>query len=197
MLSAAILFSGNNFGKMELFAKFLKLGFPGQSTFTRLQKRYLVPAVDEYWTSQQTGIVDEMSDKDLIILGKKKSSINLLCFFSRLLKRENWYAYCVWTIFLKSIWFSGDGRMDSPGHCAQYCTYTVMEDQTKKILSLKTLDKRETEKKSTNLEKAGFVKCLQEIQEKGLTVKEMVTDAHLQTGATMSKNVFWIVFCIL
>lgn len=84
MLSAAILFSGNNFGKMELFAKFLKLGFPGQSTFTRLQKRYLVPAVDEYWTSQQTGIVDEMSDKDLIILGKKKSSINLLCFLSRL-----------------------------------------------------------------------------------------------------------------
>lgn len=84
MLSAAILFSGNNFGKMELFAKFLKLGFPDQSTFTRLQKRYLVPAVDEYWTSQQTGIVDEMSDKDLIILGKKKSSINLLCFLSRL-----------------------------------------------------------------------------------------------------------------
>nr|XP_034315406.1 LOW QUALITY PROTEIN: uncharacterized protein LOC105340464 [Crassostrea gigas] len=150
MLSAAILFSGNNFGKMELFAKFLKLGFPGQSTFTRLQKRYLVPAVDEYWTSQQTGIVDEMSDKDLIILG--------------------------------------DGRMDSPGHCAQYCTYTVMEDQTKKILSLKTLDKRETEKKSTNLEKAGFVKCLQEIQEKGLTVKEVVTDAHLQIGAMMKKD---------
>lgn len=72
----------------------------------------------------------------------------------------------------------------------QYCTYTVMEDQTKKILSLKTLDKRETEKKSTNLEKAGFVKCLQEIQEKGLTVKEVVTDAHLQIGAMMSKNVF-------
>lgn len=87
--------------------------------------------------------------------------------------------------------------MDSPGHCAQYCTYTVMEDQTKNILSLKTLDKWETEKKSTNLEKAGFVKCLQEIQEKGLTVKEMVTDAHLQTGAMMSKNVFWIVFRIL
>lgn len=87
--------------------------------------------------------------------------------------------------------------MDSPGHCAQYCTYTVMEDQTKKILSLKTLYKRETEKKSTNLEKAGFVKCLQEIQEKGLTVKEVVTDAHLQIGAMMSKNVFWIVFCVL
>lgn len=46
--------------------------------------------------------------------------------------------------------------MDSPGHCAQYCTYTVMDNKTKKIISVKTLDKRETEKKSVNLEKAGF-----------------------------------------
>lgn len=88
MLSAAILFSGNNFGKMELFAKFLKLGFPGQSTFTRLQKRYLVPAVDEYWTSQQTGIVDEMSDKDVIILGKKKNLPLICCVSSLGFKKE-------------------------------------------------------------------------------------------------------------
>lgn len=56
MLSASILFSGNNFSKIELFARFLKLAFPGQSTFTRLQKRYLVPAVDELWTAKQTTI---------------------------------------------------------------------------------------------------------------------------------------------
>lgn len=77
--------------------------------------------------------------------------------------------------------------MDSPGHCAQYCTYTVMDNKTKKIISVKTLDKRETEKKSVNLEKAGFLRCLQEIQDKGLTVSEVVTDAHLQIGALMSK----------
>lgn len=38
-----------------------------------------------------------------------------------------------------------------------------------------------------NLEKAGFLRCLQEIQDKGLTVSEVVTDAHLQIGAVMSK----------
>lgn len=56
--------------KIELFARFLKLAFPGQSTFTRLQKRYLVPAVDELWTAKQTTIVEELTHQDLVILGK-------------------------------------------------------------------------------------------------------------------------------
>ena len=33
--------------------------------------------------------------------------------------------------------------MDSPGHTAQYCSYTFMEMEIKKILSLITMDKRE------------------------------------------------------
>lgn len=103
MLSAAILFSGNNFGKMELFAKFLKLGFPGQSTFTRLQKRYLVPAVDEYWTSQQTGIVDEMSDKDLIILVKKKNLPLICCVSSLGFKKEKIDMHIVCEQFFKRV----------------------------------------------------------------------------------------------
>ena len=77
--------------------------------------------------------------------------------------------------------------MDSPGHCVQYCTYTFMDNKTKKIISVRTLDKRETERKSGNLEKAGFIRCLNEVQAKGLTVSEIVTDAHLQIGAMMSK----------
>lgn len=79
--------------------------------------------------------------------------------------------------------------MDSPGHSAQCCTYSVMENETKKIISVKTLDKRETEGKSVNLEKAGFARCLEEIQDiKGLNVSEIVTDAHPQIDAMMSKH---------
>lgn len=48
--------------------------------------------------------------------------------------------------------------MDSPGHCAQFCSYTFMEYETKKILSIVTMDKRMTDKKSTVLEKACFLK---------------------------------------
>ncbi|XP_042247076.1 RNA-binding protein 12-like [Thunnus maccoyii] len=31
-----------------------------------------------------------------------------------------------------------DGGMDSPGHCAQYCTYTTMENESRAILSIIT-----------------------------------------------------------
>lgn len=84
-------------------------------------------------------------------------------------------------------YFTGDGRMDSPGHCAQYCTYTFMENNSKKVISVKTMDKRETERKSANLEKLGFIRGMQDVRERGLQVKEVVTDAHLQIGAMMSK----------
>jgi hypothetical protein len=31
---------------------------------------------------------------------------------------------------------AGDGRMDSPGHSAQYCVYSLMEHETGKILDV-------------------------------------------------------------
>jgi hypothetical protein len=48
----------------------MKLGFPGQSTFTRLQRRYLVPAIDEVWASTQGKLVEGLMDKELILLGE-------------------------------------------------------------------------------------------------------------------------------
>jgi hypothetical protein len=62
----------------------------------------------------------------------------------------------------------------------------MMENDTKKILALETLDKRETGKKSTNLEKAGFQRALEDVKRRN-QVAEVVTDAHLQIGALMSK----------
>lgn len=82
--------------------------------------------------------------------------------------------------------------MHSPGDCAQFCTYTFMENSSKKILAISTMDKRETDKKSVNLEKAGFIRGQKEINEQDLNVTqvvtdaEVVTDAHLQIGAVMS-----------
>ena len=77
--------------------------------------------------------------------------------------------------------------MDSPGHCVQYCTYTVMENTSKKILTNKTLDKRMVERKSANMEKKVFQSSLEELQNRDITIKEVVTDAHLGIGALMSK----------
>ncbi|XP_014670470.1 PREDICTED: uncharacterized protein LOC106811400 [Priapulus caudatus] len=85
----------------------------------------------------------------------------------------------------KSLIVLGDGRMDSPGFSAQYCTYTFMENESHKILTLRTLDKRTTERKSVNMEKMGFNSALQELLEKELKVDEVVTDAHMAIGACM------------
>ena len=80
----------------------------------------------------------------------------------------------------------GDGRNDSPGHNSQYCSYTLMEETTKTILTLKTLDKRMTERKSVNMEKLGFERGMSELQTKQIQVTEVVTDAHVGIGALMS-----------
>jgi hypothetical protein len=86
----------------------------------------------------------------------------------------------------KKFHFIGDGRNDSPGHCAQYCSYTIMEQTSKKILTLITLDKRTTDRKSVNMEKVGFAKAMEEMKAKNIEVEEVVTDAHLGIGAIMS-----------
>lgn len=85
----------------------------------------------------------------------------------------------------KDVVVIGDGRNDLPGHSAQYCSYTLMENETKKILTVHTIDKRMTDRKSTNMEKAGFQTALNELLEKNISVKEVVTDAHLGIGSVM------------
>ncbi|XP_060085939.1 uncharacterized protein LOC132565318 [Ylistrum balloti] len=42
LITSAVLLSGNNFIKMQLFAKLTKLHFPSKSSFNRIQTTYLV-----------------------------------------------------------------------------------------------------------------------------------------------------------
>lgn len=80
-----------------------------------------------------------------------------------------------------------DGHMDSPGFCAQYCTYIVMENNTKEILSIVNIDKRETQRSSVIIEKEGFIQSFDQLN---LEVKlsEVCTDAHSQISALFSKS---------
>ena len=34
---------------------------------------------------------------------------------------------------------AGDGRCDSPGHCAKYCTYTLLDVQSQKVVDFKVV----------------------------------------------------------
>lgn len=77
--------------------------------------------------------------------------------------------------------------MDSPGHSAQYCTYTVMENQSKDILASVIIDKRMTNLKSTSMEKEGLSRALGLLKDKGVIVREVVTDASTSIAALLSK----------
>ena len=83
--------------------------------------------------------------------------------------------------------FTGDGRNDSPGHSAMYCTYTIMDEKTCDILTIACIDKREVDGKSPNMEPAGLRRALQDLQDNGFTLREMVTDAHSQIPPILSK----------
>ena len=47
-----------------------------------------------------------------------------------------------------------------------------------------------TDRKSINLEKACFMKGMEFFKDKGITVVEVVTDAHVQIASVMSKTIF-------
>ena len=70
LLSAAILLSGNNFTKLALFAKFMRLHFVSMTVFTRIQRTYLVPAIDSFWQDKQTELLDDLQNEQLVLLGK-------------------------------------------------------------------------------------------------------------------------------
>ncbi|KAL5019014.1 hypothetical protein ScPMuIL_004736 [Solemya velum] len=86
----------------------------------------------------------------------------------------------------KDIIITGDGRNDSPGHTAKYCTYTVMDIETEAIVEQIVVDKRETDLKSGNMETKGFQKALGNLQNAEVKIKEVVTDANPSVSALMS-----------
>lgn len=76
--------------------------------------------------------------------------------------------------------------MDSPGFCAQYCSYSVMEDDTKKIISIVNIDKREMARSSVAMEKEGFIRTFDDLCHE-VKLAEICTDANLQISALFSK----------
>ena len=70
----------------------------------------------------------------------------------------------------------GDGRNDSPGHCARYCTSVVIEHFLKVIVDLEVIDYRETGGVSTNMERAALVRLLKVLRHQ-LSISEITTDA--------------------
>lgn len=87
----------------------------------------------------------------------------------------------------KSVVLCGDGRCDSPGKSAKYCTYSLMDSETNKIVYMDTVDKRDVALKSPNMEREGFKKSMDTLIRNGVKISEVVTDASTQVISTMGK----------
>ena len=86
--------------------------------------------------------------------------------------------------------------MDSPGFCAQYCTYTAMDNASKNILSVVNVDKRETNLNSVIMEKEGFLRTIDTLRQE-LELTEVCTDAHGQISALFSKCFYVITLTVI
>ena len=87
----------------------------------------------------------------------------------------------------REVVLSGDGRNDSPGHSAQYCTYSLADMNEQAILQMNVVDVREAGGKSNNMERIGFERGMDALLASEITLKEVVTDGHLEIAALMSK----------
>lgn len=72
MIAATTLFSGNNFGKLHLWAKFMNLGFLNTRSFSRMQTFYCVPSIEETWEKNQKETYVEYKDQEIVVLGKSE-----------------------------------------------------------------------------------------------------------------------------
>lgn len=78
--------------------------------------------------------------------------------------------------------------LHSLGHCAQYCTYTTIEQESRDIVHIVSLDKRETNRNSAIMEKECFVRTMDALLPE-IHISEVVTDAHPQISALLSKEI--------
>uniref|UniRef100_A0A8C6UFY6 Transposase n=1 Tax=Neogobius melanostomus TaxID=47308 RepID=A0A8C6UFY6_9GOBI len=71
----------------------------------------------------------------------------------------------------------GDGRADSPGHCAKYGTYTMMELRKKAVIDIQTVQSNEVGG-SYHMEGEGLARSLQRIKN-FVAVDTLITDRHV------------------
>ncbi|XP_048094635.1 uncharacterized protein LOC125291807 [Alosa alosa] len=79
----------------------------------------------------------------------------------------------------KKVILGGDMRADSPGHCAKYGSYTMMDLNTNTIVDLQLVQSNEVGG-SSYMEKEGLKRSLSLLDSRGVTIDCIVTDRHPQ-----------------
>ena len=78
-----------------------------------------------------------------------------------------------------------DGCCDSPGHCSEYCTYTLLDVESQRVVDFKVVAVTEVAN-SNCMEKKGFMDTLSNLEANGIKVHIILTDQHPKI-----KKKFW------
>ena len=82
---------------------------------------------------------------------------------------------------------SGDGRCDSPGYSAKYCSYSLMDSASDLILDYKLIQSSETGS-SVAMEKEGLRRCLNYLLDRDVSIDTIATDRHRGVGALIKSD---------
>jgi hypothetical protein len=99
-LSAAILFTGGSFSKVEKVLSALKVKCFTSGTYYKHARQFLQPTILTLWRDSQAEMLKQLAQRTgETIIG-------------------------------------GDMRADSPGHCAKYGSYTMLELRSNRIVDI-------------------------------------------------------------
>ncbi|XP_057195137.1 uncharacterized protein LOC130557432 isoform X2 [Triplophysa rosa] len=79
----------------------------------------------------------------------------------------------------QNVSLGGDMRADSPGHCAKYGSYSMMDLSTNKIVDIQLVQSNEVGS-SVHMEKEGLIRSLEFLDRSGVKVASLLTDRHTQ-----------------
>ena len=74
---------------------------------------------------------------------------------------------------------SGDGRCDSPGHCAKYVTYSILDQASNKVIDMEICQCTQAGN-SNRMEKFAFVKVLDRLKNENIQIEMLTKDRHSQ-----------------
>ncbi|XP_077089981.1 uncharacterized protein LOC143741596 isoform X2 [Siphateles boraxobius] len=86
---------------------------------------------------------------------------------------------------------SGDFRSDSPGHCAKYGTYSLIEDRINKVLDIQLVQSSEVPS-STWCEIEGLKRSVRFLKDQGMQVSALITDRNRQVAKWIREELLFL-----
>ena len=65
--ASSLLFTGNNYAKLSLFAKCFHLAFIGETTFYQYQRKYLATPINSLWSVMQTEMFATLGNQQCVV----------------------------------------------------------------------------------------------------------------------------------